>query len=210
MRDKEAAEIQAIKNSRDFKKYFDLENRKADIEAQIKALDAEMHHNFSSIDAAMRKFERITTNEAKVAVINQDAVSAVINDADGQVPIVLDQLRQSVETNAIELKPDKKLRTLEALGKFSPEMLKEFRRSRKSLLEEEAKIEQEKDRHDQTEKIARHLEEQKKAEHKIASLQARIAEVVAERDKIDTASQRKKIEDMINQLDDSNVVILLP
>ncbi len=199
--------ILAIKSSEDFSKYLEFEGEKGDIEEKLRILDNEMFHNFSVLEAALKKYERIVVEPEFVTNYIFHPIDTLMGDNDFKILEILETLSKMCDEGTLELKAEKRLKIMEMTKKLSKELIIDFKTKRQSILEELSKLKQDMGKYDKNKEVEEHLFKQKLAGIKSNELMQRIKEVNAESANVALEDHIKTVQDSIKELDDSIIFI---
>jgi len=201
-------EIIKIKESQNFKKYLEIEQKKAAVLERTKESEAEIHHFFANIESALKKYERIALDDGElVRKYLHDSVSALKEDEGLKVLEVLSKMRNAIEHNVVELKDAKKTKTQEILNAENKESLEQMKKAIEGFRKEEKAINEEMAKYDQNAEISKQLEIQKAASVKSNDLMQRITEIKTELEKIDLNSHKEKAQQLIKELDLAEIIL---
>ena len=201
-------EIIKIKESQNFKKYLEIEQKKAAVLERTKESEAEIHHFFANIESALKKYERIALDDGElVRKYLHDSVSALKEDEGLKVLEVLSKMRNAIEHNAVELKDAKKTKTQEILNAENKESLEQMKKAIEGFRKEEKAINEEMAKYDQNAEISKQLEIQKAASVKSNDLMQRMTEIKTEREKIDINSHKEKAQQLMRELDLAEIIL---
>ena len=201
-------EIIKIKESQNFKKYLEIEQKKAAVLERTKESEAEIHHFFANIESALKKYERIALDDGElVRKYLHDSVSALKEDEGLKVLEVLSKMRNAIEHNVVELKDAKKTKTQEILNAENKESLEQMKKAIEGFRKEEKAINEEMAKYDQNAEISKQLEIQKAASVKSNDLMQRMTEIKTEREKIDINSHKEKAQQLMRELDLAEIIL---
>lgn len=88
----------------------------------------ELVNIFSPIQKAMKKMVKLE-DSGSIAGYAEEPCKALINDEELKIAKILEELKENIEKNKIELKADKKYKTIESINKLKADYLKEWRES---------------------------------------------------------------------------------
>jgi hypothetical protein len=174
-------EINDIEKGIRYKRFIELANKKEELEKEIKNLEQEPLHSFSVINAALKKYERMTLDEKLVREYLEDYLRALLKDREFMILDVFEKMKKSIIEGKIELKDKKKDKILLELDKLGKDYLKEFVEKHNKLGKKISELKSEMDKEkviDEVEKLREELNRKianmKKSEEKKNSIQRRI------------------------------------
>lgn len=103
-----------------------LEEGHDKINKQIAELKEPFLHNFSVIDAALKKYERMSLDERIVHSYLANPVKALLNDKEFKIIEILEKTKENILNNSIELKDKKRDKILEKIPELDKTYFKEF------------------------------------------------------------------------------------
>ncbi len=134
-----------LENLKGSKKAKDLENFKADekkISENLKILENNLVTLFSPFQKALKKYNNICFIK-KVESYLENPVETLLNDSDLEILKFLKDIRKMVEEEKIDLKDDKKKKTVESLDRIDESFIKKFISDHSSLNKELASVQRE-------------------------------------------------------------------
>ncbi len=134
-----------LENLKGSKKAKDLENLKSDekkISDNLKILENNLVTLFSPLQKALKKYNNICFIK-KVESYLENPVETLLNDSDMEILKFLEDVKKMVEDEKIDLKDDKKKKTVECLDKIDESFIKKFVSEHSSLNKELASIQRE-------------------------------------------------------------------
>ena len=117
-----------LENLKGGKKAKDLENLKSDekkISDNLKILENNLVTLFSPLQKALKKYNNICFIK-KVESYLENPVETLLNDSDLEILKFLKDVKKMVEDEKIDLKDDKKKKTVESLDKIDESFIKKF------------------------------------------------------------------------------------
>ncbi|MDO8740990.1 MAG: hypothetical protein Q7J54_05465 [Candidatus Woesearchaeota archaeon] len=117
-------ELKAKEENNEFKSYKALENEKGSILIKIKEHKANFLNIFGAFEKALKKYERMSVDEAVVHGYLVDPINTLINDKEFGVLELLGRLEENIDS--LDLKEDKKKRTLELIKKLDRDSFEKF------------------------------------------------------------------------------------
>jgi hypothetical protein len=135
-------ELESLKGS---KKAKDLENLKSDekkISDCLKVLENNLVTLFSPLQKALKKYNNICFIK-KVESYLENPVETLLNDSGLEILKFLNDIKNMVEDEKIDLKDDKKKKTVESLERIDESFIKEFISEHSSLKKELASVQRE-------------------------------------------------------------------
>ncbi|MDP2907330.1 MAG: hypothetical protein Q8O03_05300 [Nanoarchaeota archaeon] len=135
-------ELENLKCSKTAK---DLENLKSDekkISDNLKVLENNLVTLFSPLQKALKKYNNICFIK-KVGSYLENPVETLLNDSGMEILKFLNDVKNMVEDEKIDLKDDKKKKTVETLERIDESFIKEFISEHSSLKKELASVQRE-------------------------------------------------------------------
>ena len=190
-----AQRIEKLKKSDGFSQYNDLVETRDTIMKDLREQVTKLEYVFSVLEKALAKYARQRLDEKVIKKYLFDPVKALLDDSDLAIADIFVKLESAVENDEVELKPQKKAKSLKALEAVRREKLSQFR----SVLVDLKKKKLEQDRTIRGNVIMQeyndlkykhdHYEDRiKKHNHNIAQLQKK-------HDEIDLDALRSKVEE---------------
>jgi len=137
LREQEHEQLQKIREGEEYENYNDLQNRKNELENQKRLEESKLFNLFSPLDASLKKYERMSIEDTKLIIEYLEyPVKALVQDKELQILKVLENLSNNLEQGMIELKDEKKIRTIKAIQKIQEQDLKELVKQYKKVEEE--------------------------------------------------------------------------
>ena len=133
-----------IEGSGEYKNYRELiENLKL-IEQEAESRKRELFHSFSIIEAALKKYERLTLENDIVQKYLNDPVNALLEDSEMKIAVFAEKMKDSIADGSLELKDAKKDKILAELETMTKErfgsFVGEFREAQEKINEVNLKI----------------------------------------------------------------------
>lgn len=120
-----------------YQKYLQEKEQLQQQEKKQKQQKEQLQHSFSVIEKALRKYAKEEpTQEECIQEYCEKPEAAIEKDSDLNIIFILEQVKQKVETNALEIKEDKKEKILLELGNLSKSFFETWRREYKKIQEE--------------------------------------------------------------------------
>jgi hypothetical protein len=127
LRQQEHEQLQKIREGEEYENYNSLQNRKNELENQKRLEESKLFNLFSPLDASLKKYERMSIEDTKLIIEYLDyPVKALVQDKELHILKVLENLANNLEQGMIELKDEKKVRTIKAIQKIQEQDLKEL------------------------------------------------------------------------------------
>ena len=118
--------IKEIKESSEYKVFIDLiENRKMR-EQEVRGNERALHHSFSVIEAALKKYERLTLEDALVQKYLEDPLKALLEDSELKIVEFAEKMKASIADGSLELKEAKKDKILSELDGMTRKRFESF------------------------------------------------------------------------------------
>jgi len=107
--------IKKLEEGNAYKNSVNLLNEKQAIQKEIQ----EKHDSFSIIEAALKKYERLTLDNTLVQKYLDNPVKALLQDKELKIVALLAKMKESILSGALELKAKKKEKILRELDKLN-------------------------------------------------------------------------------------------
>ncbi|MBI2128831.1 hypothetical protein HYU07_01195 [Candidatus Woesearchaeota archaeon] len=117
-------ELNAKQENNEFRAYKALEKEKDRISARIKEHKANFLNIFGTFEKALKKYERMAMDEAIAHGYLADPINTLIKDEEFRVLELLGKLSENID--GLDLKEDKKKRTLELIKKLDRDFFEKF------------------------------------------------------------------------------------
>lgn len=109
--------IDALKQSRDFKEFYDLEQQRKDIEKGISSVNQGLNNSLKNVDKALRKLLHDTKNKL-IAAYLESPLTALEQDTQLELLTILSTLKKEIVRGHIEVKyKDKVLNNLKNINR---------------------------------------------------------------------------------------------
>jgi len=190
-----------LKESKHYSEFIGLTELKKKYLNELHDLTNKLHHSFSVIGAAIKKYERITIKN--IDILNdyfKDPIHALMNDNELKILEFLQGTKANIMNNSIGIKNTKKDKVLEEIGKLDQDYFTDFR---SKYNETEKKIANVDDKITQNNSGARleDIERQMKdTDHTIERLENSIIDLKSEIEKIDFEKIKRKLETEIKEV----------
>ena len=122
---KQKNKMSSIENSFSFKKFKDLISEREEAEDKIKVYADILVQNFSKLDTALRKYQRLSLNQALIGKYLNDPVDALTHDEEMLISDELQKLNEQVDNLA--LKDEKTKKTREIIKKLDKAFLLKYK-----------------------------------------------------------------------------------
>ncbi len=120
------SEKQFLTKSESYKKYNELKIEKSQLTNELRNLEQNFIDNFQSLEPALKRFAKISSEEALINDYLTKPIKALLNDIGFKIIAILDNLSKNIQSSSIQLKDKKEKKTLEKIKEFSQEYLKSF------------------------------------------------------------------------------------
>ena len=193
--------IKVIQSSEEHNQYRALSELKRKYADKLEEFEKRMGHSFSTIDSALKKYERIAFRDFDlIADYRKDPIRTLIKDTQFKIIEMLDQMRKGIISGTLELKDSKKERTLKEIEKLTKEYFEEFLEGigelKNKIEETNAQIESNK-----SPKELENLKEQlAKMSYDLDRTKSHVVHLNDEIDKLDFDKIKKKTEEEIKDL----------
>lgn len=127
-------EIEKVKNSKKAKVLEDLKSKEKNILNDLKELDNQLLTLFSPLHKALKKYNNMCFIK-KIDSYIENPIGTLFNDPDLEILKFLIDIRKMVKEGKIDLRDDKKKKTLESLEKLDASFFKKFLEDNHSLKE---------------------------------------------------------------------------
>ena len=203
-----ANELKKIKDSEENKKLIKLKSEFENIQNEKNKVEGEIFHIFSSVESALKKYEKASENKIVQKYI-KNPIMALKEDAALEITAIIDNLKKSILRGEIDLKDKKKDKTFKGLGRLSREYFEEFNRTISNLEDNLNHFNDEIKKinvFDEIKKIKKELDD---LQTEILNLNKKISDAEKELSGIDIA---KDVEILESEISDkiSRVKILMP
>lgn len=115
-------EINNLSNTDDFSKLNGLKQQNQEIQNKINELNSSLINLFSPIDKSLRKFNKISPDSLIEEYI-ENPINALQKDSQLRILNVLRKVEASLIDNQLDIKDDKKEKTLESIKEISEEFI---------------------------------------------------------------------------------------
>lgn len=132
-------EIEKAKNSKKAKELEELKSKEKSALNNLKELDNQLLTLFSPLHKALKKYNNMCFIK-KVDSYIENPIKTLFKDSDLEILKFLTDIRKMVEEGKIDLKDDKKKKTLESLEELNESFLKKFLEDNSSLKEKLSSI----------------------------------------------------------------------
>jgi len=118
--------IQELKEGTAHTQYKGLLKQKEELHSQIRDAEKAPFHSFSVIEAALKKYERLTLERKLVASYLLDPIHALSEDSELQIVNILVKVQGVIEQNKLELKDKKREKILQELTTLNRDFFERF------------------------------------------------------------------------------------
>ena len=115
-----------IEGSGEYKNYRELIENLKFIEQEAESRKRELFHSFSIIEAALKKYERLTLENDIVQKYLNDPVNALLEDSEMKMAVFAEKMKDSIADGSLELKDAKKDKILAELETMTKERFGSF------------------------------------------------------------------------------------
>jgi hypothetical protein len=126
-------EITALERGAEYKKTLDAVSEKKKLEQHLREEERSPLHYFSTLNDALKKYERISLNTELVKAYVENPLQALEQDASLKIREIVQKVKQAVLDGTIELKQDKKKKTIEACDSFDADSFRSFLERKKEI-----------------------------------------------------------------------------
>lgn len=131
-RDTYALKLEKLKKNEKFTQYQTFLEQRDELTKQIREHSLKLEYVFSVLEKSLLKLFRNKPEEKIVKKFLLDPVTALLEDGELQLLPLLTQLKDAVDRDALDLREDRKVKTLKALSALQKDKLASF----KNLLQE--------------------------------------------------------------------------
>jgi len=122
----EKTELQGLEQSTAYQNFGELLGKKKLLAQELEELKKQMFHSFSVINAALKKYERMTLQDVLVHSYLEDFLAALLEDKQLKIAELLVKMKASIANDELELKDKKKDKILQELDKLDKACFEEF------------------------------------------------------------------------------------
>ena len=129
-------EYESLRGSKEFKELLEHKAEKEVTIKQLQTIQASVRFPFTSIEAALKKYERIAIEDTEL--INnylKDPVSALQDDKGKKILSVIEKAKSAIEKGSLDLKDKKKGKILTAIESITEEQLDNFQSNLSNIQE---------------------------------------------------------------------------
>ena len=204
-REDKEKKIKKFEEGNAYKNFVNLLNEKQAIQKEIQGV--EKHDSFSIIEAALKKYERLTLDDTLVRKYLDNPVKALLQDKELKIVALLAKMKESILSGGLELKAKKKEKILRELDKLNRGHFEAYVTRHNELHEKLKAIETE----IRTVGIVKEIEELKQGlvqnKGKAEKVQTEINELMKEVERIDIGYLKENLEKEIRAHIDETVRI---
>jgi hypothetical protein len=177
---------------------------------QLASIHASVRFPFTSIDAALKKYERIAIEDTKlITQYLNDPVIALQGDKERKILSIIQRVKASIEKGSLDFKDKKKEKMLAAIDAITEEQLGNFKSNLEKVQEDLATIERSIANNPSKDDETRTKDKLANLEKKIPVVEHSIASKMEELEKINLDSIKTAISRDILQTLDINMSIRL-
>ena len=118
--------LRGLEQSQAYKEFAGLLDKKQLLVQELEGLKKQMFHSFSVINAALKKYERMTLQDKLVRGYLEDFLSALLGDKQLKIAEIVDKIAASIGNGELELKGKKKDKILQELHKLDKAYFEAF------------------------------------------------------------------------------------
>jgi len=204
---KEEYNLKILKDGKDHKQFYELVNKKKILIEKQENLEKELLQNFSAINRALKKYERLTLEQELVRSYLDNPFQTLLQDKELKIVDILIGMNKSLIEGKIELKDKKKDKTLEELNKLNYNYFKNFIERYDKLITEINPLILEQENMTIIKDIERQktIIEQKK--NKLDSTKNNIENLGVKLKKIDIEKLKNNLTEKMKQITNSEIII---
>lgn len=134
-------EMGEIKNSGEFSEFDKLKENYLELIEQINKIKRVFLHDFFVIEPAMKKYSRMSLDEAAVNSYIDNPLMALIKDNEFKIIGILKNLKENILKDELELKDKKREKILAKIDELDQKYLVEFLSNYENLIDERKNLE---------------------------------------------------------------------
>lgn len=190
-----------LKESEEYNEFLGLNELKKKSLSGLNDLNSKLSHSFSVINAALKKYERITVKDTSLLdKYIQDPVKSLMDDGELKILEYLKGTKENVSNNSIELKDKKKDKILGELGKLDKESFVDFRGRHNTISSKIKELEDQIKENNSDGKLGELDKKVKETNEVIERLDNYITSLKTEIEKIDFEKIKRKIEEEMKEV----------
>lgn len=182
-----------------YRQFTELVDEKKNIEKELTELEKEPFHHFSVINDALKKYERMTTDDKLVRSYLADPLKALEEDKELKIIEVISKMKDSIAKGKLELKKEKKDRIMQECDNINKTEIKAFLAKNAELNKRFSEL----DSKIADETIIKEIEELKKElkheKNNADENKNRIGKLAKESESISIENLKKELESDINE-----------
>jgi len=124
--------LNELQNSEIYREFLGFENERAFLEKELSGLETSFQHDFSEIEASLKKYENISQNKILKRYL-ENPLNALSHDHDLEIVDILKATLTAVKNNEISLKDKKKDKIIRELEKMDLGYFKNFKQKNLSF-----------------------------------------------------------------------------
>ena len=121
-----ARKMKELEIGSDYKKFLDLVDNKSTVEQQLEDLKKQLFHSFSVIESALKKYERLTLDDAIVRRYLDSSLKALLEDHEFKIVELFAKMKDAINEGTLELKDKKKEKITQELQNLDRSYLESF------------------------------------------------------------------------------------
>jgi len=189
--------IKDLKNGKEHKEFINLSNKIDPLEQEIEEAKRQPLNSFSSINAALKKYERLTLEEKLVRKYLDSPLKALLEDKELKIVELIPKMKDAITKGSLELNKKKKDKILSELEKLSRTYFEVFLSKYNELNEKLNKLKSEIEKT----KIVKEIEELEEKLNlyriKVEEEELKVKELTNELEGINIDNLRKNLENNI-------------
>ena len=205
--DDQKSEIDELKQTKEFIDYQKLIEKKEEIKKKIYSLDSSISTRFSAIETALKKYERITTDEVLVSGLINNSTSTIRKTEIDQIMAILSKLKDATNQNQIMLKDKKRKKTLDTLQGMEKNIFTGYAAKRKELENQLSDADEKLKDSSIIDKYGQFKEKQETNKNKLSGLNDKMKDIESSVTKIGESHLKEKIEKNLKGLTNITVRI---
>ena len=201
--------ITELEDGSRYREFAELLEKKKLLEQELNELKSGPLHLFSSVNAALRKYERINPDSIMIGRYVDNWLKALEDDDSFEIVEIAGVVRDCVAKGEVEMKEKKKEKVLQELGRFEKSYFETFLKKYRKFMDNVLNIEQELEKM----KIVREIEELKDSVRKDVAMRKsekiKVEEMKKERSEISIDGLVNALEEKIADATGKKVEIIV-
>lgn len=199
--------IDEIKGEKEFIELKKTEEEYEKTNKKIAELKEPFLHNFSVIEPALKKYERMSLDERMVHSYLANPVKALLNDQELKIIVILEKAKGEILSNSIELKEKKRDKILNKIPELNKDYLTNFLSEYNELDNKRYELQKGIEKNPVKSDLQKLNSELNKITEKMNNTKNNIAKLNSEKDKINIQGMKENLQTALKDITRMEIII---